>query len=62
MDKSTMGRLETLLRDAQLMMVASSQQNASSALQDVFNTICRLVLDEQSYRALWDEPILSQLK
>lgn len=61
MDNSTTSRLETLLRQAQLLMPPSSQPSSSSTLKDVFNTICRLVLDEQRYRELWDEPTLSQL-
>src|SRR6266487_1526574 len=61
MDNPTKSRLETLLRQAQLLMGISSQPNPSSALQDVFNTICRLVFDEPGYRNLWDEPLLTQL-
>jgi hypothetical protein len=61
MDNATKSRLETLLRRAQLLMGISSQPSPSSALQDVFNKICSLVFDEPGYRALWDEPLLTQL-
>ena len=61
MDSATKNRLETLLRQAQLLMGIASQPSPSSALQDVFNNICRLVFDEPSYCDLWDEPLLTQL-
>src|SRR5713101_1066977 len=61
MDSTTRTRLETLLRQAQLVMPTASQTSASPELQPIFTSICRLVLDERAYQELWDEPILAQL-
>lgn len=61
MDSATKSRLETLLRQAQLVMAPSSQPSSASGLHDVYTKICRLVFDEPGYRQLWDEPLLTQL-
>jgi ribonuclease HIII len=61
MDSTAKTRLGVLLCQAQLLMPSSSQPGPSAELQDVFNSICRLVFDERIYRELWDEPILSLL-
>ena len=61
MDRTIKTELETLLRQIQFLILASSQPSPSSEPQRVYNNICKLVFDEQTYRGLWDEPILSQL-
>ncbi len=61
MDSTAKTRLEALLRRIQLLLSASNQPNQSPDLKEAFNEICRLVLDDELYQALWDEPILSQL-
>jgi len=60
-DKELVSRLEPLLRQAQLLLPVSEQATSASDLQNVYETICELVLDEQVISSLWHEPILLQL-
>jgi len=53
-------RITTLLRQVQLLGPAYGQ--STPELQELYNTICKLVFDGQTCQGLWDEPILSQLE
>lgn len=61
MDKSIISRVESLLRRAELLLSEPDQPSCSGQLDEVYTTICELVLDDQVVQALWHEPILSQL-
>lgn len=59
MESPLTNRITTLLRQVQLLSPAYGQ--STPELQELYNTICKLVFDRQTYQRLWDEPILSQL-
>lgn len=61
MDKDLISRVESLLRQIALLLPETDQSSRSGQLDEVYETICGLVLDEQVTNALWHEPILSQL-
>lgn len=54
-------RLESLLRQAQLLFPKSNDVAETRGFQQIYNEICRLVLDPQVIQSLWHEPLLLQL-
>jgi hypothetical protein len=44
MDRTTRTRLETLLRQVQLLLPPSDQTSPSPELRQIFTEICRLIL------------------
>lgn len=61
MDKGLISRVESLLRQIALLLPETDQSSHSPQLDEAYETICGLVLDEQVTNTLWHEPILSQL-
>jgi ribonuclease HIII len=60
-DRTIISRVESLLRRAELLLSEPDQPSCSGQLDEVYTTICELILDDQVVQALWHEPILSQL-
>ncbi|MEX2491300.1 MAG: S16 family serine protease [Nitrospirales bacterium] len=61
MDDFTISRLDSLLRQAQLLLSESDQTSPSPQFQERYQAICELTLTNQFPQAFWHEPILSQL-
>ncbi|HNP84106.1 MAG TPA: ribonuclease HIII [Nitrospira sp.] len=54
-------KLESLLRQAQLHFPKSTGAADSKAFKEVYDDICRQVLNQQTVGSLWHEPLLLQL-
>ncbi len=54
-------RLESLLRQAQLLFPKSNDVADARDFKEVYGEICRLALDQQAIQSLWHEPLLLQL-
>lgn len=61
MDKMLISRLESLLRQAEMLLSETDTSPSSPQIDEVYNTICDLVLDDDVVHGMWHEPILSQL-
>jgi ribonuclease HIII len=54
-------KLESLLRQAQLLFPKSTGDADSRAFKEVYDDICRQVLNQQTVDSLWHEPLILQL-
>ena len=57
MDTDITPKLESLLLRAQLLIPKSSNSSDSVEFKEVYEEICRLVLNQQAVDSLWHEPV-----
>lgn len=61
MNTELITRLESLLRQAQLLFPKSNDVVEAKEFREVYGEICQLVLNPQAVQSLWHEPLLLQL-